>query len=229
MLEILAIIPARGGSKGLPRKNLRPFAGRPLITHSISHALASRRVTRTVVSTDDAEIARVSRAAGAEVISRPPVLATDTAPSEGAISHVLDALCESEGYLPDLVVFLQATSPLRDAGDIDGAIDRLMQEEADSALSVCPSHDFMWSRENSIARPLNYDPSRRPRRQDMAPQFRENGSIYVFRTVGYLKHRCRLFGKVALFEQPLRSSLQIDTLEDLQVLESFVAPHAIAA
>ena len=229
MLSVLAIIPARGGSKGLARKNVLPFAGRPLIAHTVSHALGSRRVTRTVVSTDDAEITRAARAAGAEVVSRPPALATDTSPSEGAISHVLDALCEGEGYLPDLVVFLQATSPLRDAGDIDGAVELLLRDEADSVLSVCASHDFLWTREGSHARPLNYDPARRPRRQEMMPQFRENGSIYVFRTVGYLKHRCRLFGRVGMFEQPGRLGFQIDTEEDFAFLESMAHPLSLAA
>ncbi|MBL9000697.1 MAG: acylneuraminate cytidylyltransferase family protein [Phycisphaerae bacterium] len=229
MLNVLAIIPARGGSKGLPRKNVLPLAGRPLIAHTIGHALTSRRVTRTVVSTDDAEIELVSRAAGAEVVHRPPALATDASPSEGAVSHVLDALCESEGYLPDLVVFLQATSPLREAGDIDGAIHLLLREEADSVLSVCASHDFLWTNDGRGARPLNYDPARRPRRQEMQPQFRENGSIYVFRTVGYLKHRCRLFGKVGLFVQTARHGMQVDTETDFAFIESFAHVPLLAA
>lgn len=223
---VLAIIPARGGSKGVPRKNLRPFAGRALITHSIRHAIESASVTRTIVTTDDAEIARVSRKAGAEVIDRPAELATDAAPSEPSLLHVLESLASRERYVPELVVFLQATSPLRDPGDVDAAVALLRAERADSLLSACPSHDFHWTLRDGVGVPLNYDPTRRPRRQDLPPQFRENGSIYAMRASGFVEYRCRLFGRVAIYAMPEERSLQIDRPEDFALLE---AVHAAGA
>jgi len=223
--EVLAIIPARGGSKGVPRKNVRLLTGRPLICHSISHALRSGLVTRTVVSTDDAEIAEVSRRAGAEVVQRPALLSADSSPSEPALLHVLDTLRQQEGYRPELVVFLQATSPIRADDAIDEAIRQLGREQADSLVSVCASHDFLWTNGATGGEPVNYDPARRPRRQDMKPQFRENGSIYVMRAAGLQQHGCRIFGRVALFEQPMLHGFQIDTPEDFRLCETV---HEIA-
>lgn len=220
---VLAIIPARGGSKGVPRKNLRPFAGVPLIAHSIRHAMASACVTRTIVTTDDAEIADVARRAGAEVIDRPAELATDAAPSEPALLHALEYLASRERYNPELVVFLQPTSPLRDAGDVDAAVGQLRAERADSLLSACPSHDFHWTLRDGVGVPVNYDPSRRPRRQDMPPQFRENGSIYAMHAAGFEQYRCRLFGRVSVYSMPEERSLQIDRPEDFALLEAIHA------
>ncbi len=113
-MDVLAIIPARGGSRRLPGKNLLDVAGRPLLIQSIEHAKTAKEVTRTVVSTDDPAIQAVSLAAGAEVILRPSELSTDTATSESALLHVLDYLKDQEQYQPDLVVFLQCTSPIRE-------------------------------------------------------------------------------------------------------------------
>ena len=143
-MKVLAIIPARGGSKAIPRKNLVEFGGKPLIAWSIEHARDCRHIDRTVVSTDDAvEIAEISRLWGAEIVERPPHLSTDTAGSEAALVHVLDTL-EKDGYVPDLVVFLQATSPLRGPGDLNEAIEALLAEGADSLVSVGPFHGFVW-------------------------------------------------------------------------------------
>ena len=170
MNEVLAIIPARGGSKGILRKNLRPFAGRPLVAHSIQHALKSSLVTRTVVSTDDDEIAALAASCGAGVVHRPPALSGDAASTESALLHALDVLALEEGYRPELVVLLQATSPIRESADIDGALRLLRETGADSLLSACPSHDFLWTTQGEAggggvwAQPLNYDPVRRPRR-----------------------------------------------------------------
>ncbi len=121
-MKTLCIIPARGGSKGIPHKNLRVVAGRPLIAWSVDVACEAQLLERVVVSTDDAEIARVARDSGAEIVDRPAELAGDTASSESALIHALDVLQEQEGYVPDLVVFLQPTSPYRLPGDIDGGV-----------------------------------------------------------------------------------------------------------
>ena len=134
--EIMAIIPARGGSKSIPRKNIVPLGGKPLIAWSIEAALGSKFITRTVVSSDDEEILKVAETHGAEVLRRPAELATDKATSEPVILHVLDHFLKHEKYEPDLVIYLQPTSPLRTTDDIDGAIRVFHQKEADALISV---------------------------------------------------------------------------------------------
>ncbi len=213
--EIVAIIPARGGSKRVPGKNLRDFRGLPLIAHSIQDALLSKQVTRTIVSTDDDAIVSVSLEYGAEVVRRPPSLASDTATSESALLHVLDELKAKDGYEPELVVFLQCTSPGRDPEDIDGAVATLRDSGADSVLSVCRFDKYIWVGGETSAKPLNYDYRRRWRDQDFPPQFMENGSIYVSSLRVLRGEKNRLGGKIALFEMPKEKSFQIDHEEDL--------------
>ncbi len=223
--SILAIIPARGGSKGIPRKNLRLLAGKPLVAHSIEHARQARRVSRVVVSTDDPEIAAVSEQYGAEVVWRPAELATDTAPSESALRHVLDYLDENEGYQPDLVVFLQATSPCRLPQDIDGAVQTLLERQADSVFSACAEHFTGRWRVNpdGTALPLNFEPGRRPRRQEYPIEYLENGSIYVFRPWVLRQTGNRMGGKIAIYEMPALRSFQVDELAELQFMEQLLA------
>jgi YrbI family 3-deoxy-D-manno-octulosonate 8-phosphate phosphatase len=216
---ILCIIPARGGSKGIPRKNVRPLADAPLIVHTIRHALASRRVDHTVVSTDDEEIAQIARAAGAKVVMRPAALATDSASSEAALRDALDQVGGTLGGEPSLVVFLQCTSPLRRPTDIDDAIRKLEESNADSLLSVVPSHRFLWREFNGQAQPLNYDPAARPRRQDREPEYQENGSIYLFRPWVLRECRSRLGGKIALFVMDPATGHEIDDPDDFDFCE----------
>jgi N-acylneuraminate cytidylyltransferase len=212
----LAIIPARGGSKRVPGKNLAPFEGKPLLAHSIEVALGAKLVTRTIVTTDDPQIKKVAQQFGAEVIDRPAELATDTATSESALSHVLADLREREGYEPDLVVFLQCTSPARDPSDIDEAIRTLDREHADSLLSVARFDKYIWQPGPDTASPINYDFRRRWRDQEFPPQYMENGSIYVFSPAILREHNNRLGGRIALFEMESSKAFQIDHAEDLE-------------
>lgn len=214
--HVIAIIPARGGSKRIPGKNLLPFKGKPLLAHSIEDALGSRYVERAVVTTDDPEIQRVAMEFGAEVIERPPELATDAATSESALLHALDELERESGYVPDLVVFLQCTSPARDPEDIDGAVEELMRAKADSLLSVCRFERYLWGVFDGQPRPINYDYQQRWRDQDFPPQFMENGSIYVFRPRVLREFKNRLGGRIALFEMSSDKSFQIDRPEDTE-------------
>lgn len=215
--HVIAIIPARGGSKRIPRKNLLPFAGKPLVVHSIEDALGARLVHRTIVSTDDAEIAAVSRAAGAEVIDRPAALAGDTATSESALLHVLDVIHQRGEREPDLVVFLQCTSPEREPADIDAAIALLERAGADSLLSATRSRRYLWHMQDGNAVPFNYDYRKRWREQDFPEQFMENGSIYVFRPSVLRAGNNRLGGRIVIYEMNEESKLQIDVPEDLSV------------
>jgi N-acylneuraminate cytidylyltransferase len=218
-MHVLTIIPARGGSKRLPKKNLLSVAGKPLLVHSIEQARRARRVTRTVVSTEDAEIAAVSQAAGAEVVVRPAELAGDAVTSEAVLLHVLDEMKRCEGYEPDVVVFLQCTSPIRRADDIDRAVQRLFESGADSVFSATESKWLLWRSAGPWVESLNYDYRKRKREQDMAAEWRENGSIYVFRPALFREQMNRLGGKIAVYEMDYWSSFQIDSREDLELCE----------
>jgi N-acylneuraminate cytidylyltransferase len=218
-MKVLAIIPARGGSKGIPRKNIRLLAGKPLIAHTIAQARQAHNIGRVVVSTDDNNIADVARQYGAEVIRRPSEISGDTATSESALLHALDYLRDTEGYEPDLVVFLQCTSPLRQPGDIDAAIQALVDEQADSLLSVTQFLGFIWRWQDGIAQSFNYDARARPRRQDRQPEYLENGSIYVFKP-WVLRHlHNRLGGKTTLYMMHEQSQIDIDTPHDFALCE----------
>lgn len=223
--KTLAIIPARGGSKGIPRKNLRPLAGLPLIAYSILQARRSPAVSRVVVSTDDPEIARVSMAFGAEVVERPAELAVDTATSESALLHTLEELERREGYRPELVVFLQATSPLRRSNDIEKAVLQLVAEDADSLFSACPVHGFLWRRTETLSS-VSYDYRQRQRRQDLGTELLENGSIYVFKPRVLLEQANRLGGRITAYEMDPLDSFQVDEPRDLALLEGLLQLRA---
>lgn len=218
--SVLAIIPARGGSKGIPHKNLRSVVGRPLVAHSIETALQARSVTRVVVSTDDPAIADVAGQYGADVVDRPVEISGDTASSESALLHVLEYLEKTEGYRPDLLVFLQCTSPLTTPEDIDGTVRALLKENADSAFSVAPFHDFVWKKdENGDMTGVNHDKNIRLRRQDRQEQFLETGAVYAMRVVGFQKAKHRFFGKLAVHVTPRERFRDIDELVDLDIAD----------
>lgn len=221
-METIAIIPARGGSKGIPGKNIRLLAGIPLIAHSIVQARQARRVDRVCVSTDSADIASVAREYGAEVIDRPAEIAGDTASSESALEHALEVVTDA-GRDPGLIVFLQCTSPVRAIDDIDSAIDRLRAEGADSLLSVVPTHKFIWEERGGEAIALNYDYRERPRRQDMDLRYEENGSIYVFKPEILRKYHNRLGGKIVLYVMDENTKVDIDSLADFALAEILIA------
>ncbi len=215
----VAIIPARGGSKGLPGKNILPLAGKPLIVWSIEQAIASSSVDRVIVSTDDSEIGRVSELAGAEVIHRPENISGDEASSESALQHVMDTLAE-RGEAPDNVVFLQCTSPIRPPGCIDQAFEEYASKGADSLLSVTPSHRFFWKLStDGYGEPQNYDPLHRPRRQEMDNAYQENGSIYIFSRAMFERTGSRLGGEVALFVMEEQTSYEIDSSTDFAIVD----------
>ena len=215
-----AVIPARGGSKGIPGKNLKRIAGQPLVAWTIQAAKQARHVQRVVVSTDDPAIAEVARAYGAEVVERPVELSHDTASSESALLHALDQLQSAEDYRPELLVFLQCTSPLTEPEDIDGAIELLLAEGADSACSAARFHYFLWrSHAQTGAEGINHDKRVRLRRQDREPEFLETGAVYVMRVEGFRAARHRFFGKTVLYETPAERVCEIDELVDLQLAE----------
>ena len=215
--NIIVIIPARGGSKGIPNKNIIDCMGKPLIAHSIEYAQESDLVTSVYVSTDDDKIAAVAKGYGAEVITRPASISGDTATTESAIEHALDNIPK-----PDIVILLQATSPLRPIGSLDKALDKMLLENYDSLLSLSPTHRFSWEVNGAEAIP-KYDFKNRPRRQDIPESeqaYIENGSVYIFTYKHFIKHNNRLGGRMGhiIFEEEF--SFEIDTPTDLIVIDS---------
>jgi N-acylneuraminate cytidylyltransferase len=222
-MSTLAVIPARGGSKGIPRKNLRLLAGKPLIAHAIGQALSARFVNRVIVSTDDIEIAEVSEKHGAQVVVRPAEISGDAATSESALLHALNHVRRTEGYEPDLLVFLQCTSPLTLAEDIDGTISKMLAENADTALAVAPFHYFIWrtdAREGAVG--VNHDRRTRLLRQQRGDQFLETGAVYVMRVPGFRAAKHRFFGKTALYVVPSERCLEIDEQRDFLLAETLL-------
>nr|WP_203550240.1 acylneuraminate cytidylyltransferase family protein [Actinospica acidiphila] len=142
--RVLAVIPARGGSKGVPAKNLAPVGGVPLVARAVRECRAARHVTDVVVSTDDAAIAETARQAGAEVVLRPADLAGDTATSEAAVLHALDAHEALHGARVDVVLLVQCTSPFLTREDVDGVAAAVADGDADTAVTVAPFHGFVW-------------------------------------------------------------------------------------
>ena len=218
MNNITALIPARGGSKTIPGKNIKEFAGKPLIIHSIEYALESKFVDEVVVSTDDIKISKISRDTGAAIIKRPDELSTDTAATESAVEHYLN----SRSKKPDIIVLLQATSPLRPKNSLDKAITYFIKEEFDSLLSITPTHRFFWRVKDDNTAYAEYDYLYRPLRQDMNPEdmrYIENGSLYIFTRKHFEKIGNRLGGKIGYVAWSEEYSLEIDTPLDFEFVE----------
>ncbi|MEU2621303.1 N-acylneuraminate cytidylyltransferase [Streptomyces sp. NPDC007157] len=226
--RVLAVIPARGGSKGVPAKNLLPVGGVPLVARAVRECRASRLVTDVVVSTDDQAIAAAARSAGAEVVLRPAAIAGDTATSEAAVLHAMDAHEALHGAPVDVVLLVQCTSPFIIREDIDGVAGAIVENGADTALTVAPFHGFVWRDEVDAPVPVvadtatasggfgvNHDKSFRPRRQDRPQDFLETGAAYAMRADGFREHRHRFFGNTELVRTDPARVLEIDDPHDL--------------
>jgi len=218
-MDILSIIPARGGSKRIPKKNLLPLNDLPLIGHSISHSLGSKMINKTVVSTDSDEIIEfVADYKDVDIIKRPTEISGDSSTTEEVLKHTLERLL-TNGYKPDIIILLQVTSPLRKPGIIDNALKKFISTKADSLLSVTKNHRFLWINKNNKPEPLNYDYNKRPMTQEMNDQFMENGSFYIFKPWLINEKNSRLGGKIELFEMDYWSSFEIDELEDYKLYQ----------
>ena len=218
---ITAFIPARGGSKGIPRKNINEIAGKPLIVHSIEYAFSSRLINEVVVSTDDSEIAKIARNAGAEVMIRPPEFSTDSATTESVIQHFINKYKTN----PDKIVLLQPTSPYRPKGSLDSAINHFIENGFDSMLSISPTHRFFWRVKKDNTAFAEYDYLNRPRRQDLKREdirFVENGSLYIFTRQQFENSGNRLGGKIGFVEWPEDYSIEIDTPLDFSIAEKLI-------
>lgn len=219
-MNILGVIPARGGSKEIPMKNLVKIHGKPLLYYTVHASVNSSKINKTIVSTDNENIAKYGKKLGAEIIKRPKNLSGNKIGIEPSITHTLNVL-KKQDYVPDLIVVLQNTSPFRNSDDIDKAINVLVQKKLDSVVSVFTSHDLIWSSTKNVS-PLNYDVLQRPNRQQMKNQFIENGAIYVTKYDHFIKNKIRISGKIGLYVMPPEKSLQIDSPLDLQFAELII-------
>ena len=221
MKQNIVIIPARGGSKEIPGKNIKPLGGKPLLAYSIEAAKFSQKIDRVIVSTDSKEIAVVSQKHGAEIIMRPQALATDISPSEDALIHVVESLESNEKVQVDLIVFLQATSPLRPPELIDQCIDKLIENDGDSLLTVCSEHLFYWRESNGLGESIhNY--RNRPMRQLASKSdiiYKENSSLYIMKRDILIKQKNRLGRKIILFPMEVEDSFEIDSKFDFWLIE----------
>jgi len=215
-MQILSIIPARGGSKGIPMKNLALLNKTPLLRYSLNSSLHSKYISKTVVSTDNKIIGNYSRKfKNVETIIRPKKLATDHSQIEPVILHTLDYLLKKFNYKPDIIVLLQNTSPLRTFYHVDAALKFFLKNNYDSLLSVFLAHKFLWKKQKKNYFPINYDPKNRPNRQDIEDQFFENGSIYITKYSSFLKTKSRISGNIGIYEMTEEDSIEIDSPFDL--------------
>jgi N-acylneuraminate cytidylyltransferase len=211
----IAIIPARGGSKGIPNKNLQTVGGITLLARTVSACLKSDSITAVYVSTDSDEIAAVALKSGAQVIRRPADISGDTASSESALLHALNEI-EKTSSLPSNVLFAQCTSPFISHTDIDGILQLL--KDHDSALTVTHNHAFIWRRDNSgNAIGINHDSAIRLPRQQLDPEFKETGALYAMNIDQFRKSGHRFFGRIGMYEVPVDRSMEIDDPEDLRL------------
>ena len=211
----IAIIPARGGSKGIPNKNLQTVGGVTLLARTISACLKSESIATVYVSTDSDDIAAVALNNGAQVVRRPADISGDTASSESALLHSLNEI-EKTSSLPKNVLFAQCTSPFITHTDIDGILDLL--KDHDSALTVTHNHAFIWRRDNTgNAIGINHDSAIRLPRQQLDPEYKETGALYAMNIDQFRKCGHRFFGRIGMYEVPADRSMEIDEPEDLRL------------
>lgn len=223
-MTIVGLIPARGGSKTIPHKNIKPLAGKPLIAWTIEAAKSCRALSRLIVSTDDPQIAEVAQQWGAEVpFLRPAELAGDAASSLAVVLHLIQWLEEHESVVPEYILLLQPTSPFRTTEDIDAAIDLATTRRVDAVVSVCEAetHPFLCKRIGEDGRLGDYVNTNLEslRRQDLPPAYQLNGAIYINRCRSLRQERTFLPKDTLPYPMPLERSSDLDTPWDWHLAE----------
>ncbi len=223
--KVLAIIPARGGSKGLPGKNIIDLAGKPLIAWTIEASLGSQYITKTIVSSDSDEILEVAKRYGSDMVKRPDELATDKSSSEVVVKHVIESIEENFDY----VVLLQPTSPLRDTVDIDCAFEKLFSTDATALISVCEYDNKILKafKENELGYIEGVSNNKYPfmRRQDLPKTYMSNGAIYIIKVDDFFKNNSFFTDKTISFIMDEVKSMDIDVRDDLKKVERFIVGH----
>lgn len=226
--KTLAVIAARGGSKGIPHKNLLDLCGKPLIAWTVEQARAARGVDVVAVSSDSDDILAAAEAAGAVGVRRPDDISGDLASSESAWLHALDTTDGRMGRF-DRVVALQATSPIREPGDIENALATFDRDHLDSLLSVCEVEDyFNWRIGASGPEPINYDYRNRRMRQQIEKRYLENGSFYVLIPSLLREQNNRLGGKIGFHVMERHKMFQIDRPEDVKLCAAIMRSYGYA-
>lgn len=224
MIEVVGLITARGGSKGIPRKNIKLLAGKPLLAWTIEAARQSRLLSRLILSTDDDEIAQTAREWGADVpFIRPEELARDDSSHISVVRHAADWLEQHEGRCPEFLMILQPPTPLRTAADIDGAIELANEKGADAVVSVVEArhHPYLTRRMTETGSLVEFVPCdiEYPRRQDLPPAYAINGAVYLIRCSRLPQLETLVPHGSLGFVMPPERSLDIDTLWDFHLAE----------
>ena len=224
----LAVIAARGGSKGIPHKNLIDLCGKPLIAWTVLQAAAAHGVDVVAVSSDSDAILSAAEAAGAVGVRRPEDISGDLASSEAAWLHALEQVDGKSGPF-ERIVALQATSPIREASDIDHALDAFERDKLDSLLSVCEVEDyFNWRVGKDGPEPINYDYHDRRMRQQIEKRYLENGSFYVFIPSLLREQKNRLGGRIGMHVMERHKMFQIDRPEDIRLCAAIMSSYGYA-
>jgi len=220
--KILAIIPARGGSKGLPRKNILDLAGKPLIAWTIEASLKSRYINKTIVSSDDEEILAISKKYGADIIRRPDEFSTDLASSEVVVKHAIESVNEKFDY----IVLLQPTSPLRSFEDIDNAFEFLFKKNATALISVKEYNNKILKafkeKGNGFIEGISNNQYPFTRRQDLPKVYMSNGAIYIIQVIEFNKSNSFFTDKTISYIMKDIKSLDIDNMEDLEKIKGYM-------
>ena len=217
--KYIAIIPARGGSKGVPKKNIKEFLGKPLIEHSINYAKESKYIEKIILTTDNEEIKKIGKDNNITVVDRPKEISGDKATTESAIEHVISLF---EFSIDTTIVLLQPTSPIRPKNSLDKMIKIFNEQLYDSMLTLSPIHPLTWKIDNKKTECM-YDYSNRPRRQDFKEKkliYDENGSVYIFTNKIFIEKNNRLGGKIGHYIFKEEYGRQIDTPLDFKLLET---------
>ena len=221
--KIIAIIPARGSSKRLPKKNIKLLAGKPLISYTIEEAKKSNFINRILVSTEDKKIEKISKKYGVEVIKRPKKLAINLATTEDVIKHVVSYLENFEKYYPDIIIILQPTSPLRNVKDIDSAIEKFLKTKCDSIVSLCEiSHYRYWMFLIKRDKLIPFVKSKSKSNLNKQKIFQLNGAIYIMNR-DTIMNQDKIRGKITRgYIMPPERSIDIDSEVDFKLAEFLI-------
>lgn len=228
MYNVVAIILARGGSKGIPKKNIMNFCGKPLIAWSIEHAISVKGISSVWVSSESNVILKIAKKYGANVIQRPKALATDNASSVSAYLHAIN---EIEKDTPiDVVIAIQATSPVRESRDVERALKEFSSASFDSMFSAAEIGDFYIWKQTKQGKLLsvNYNYKKRSRRQDFGKQYVENGSFYIFKPSTIRKYKNQLGGKIGIALMEFWKSFEIDNMEDVEFCKAIMRHYLLS-
>ncbi len=226
-MNIQCIIPARGGSKSIPKKNIINFCNRPLLAWTIDQCMNAEKISDVWVSSDDDDILSVAEQYGAKTIKRPKSISGDAATSESAWLHAINYLNDNDIQV-DVILAPQVTSPLRESLDVDNAIFKFIEGNYDSMFSASMTEDlFFWNESNAGLDSVNYDYKNRKRRQDSKEQIIENGSFYLFKPEVIQNNNNRLGGKIGYSKMDFWKMFEIDSAEDLRMCSALMKEFLI--